>query len=138
MYIDKYLPIGSVVMLDGGEKRVMITGYACTSDDEPDVVYDYMGCLFPEGIVSTDENLLFNHDQILVLYHLGLIDEEEEDFMDDLEDMLENGTSTDEETPVETAPVEAAPTETPVEAPQGAPETLGEQNVLGSTKSFFE
>ena len=40
MKLEKYLPIGSVVLLDGGETKVMITGFVASAEDENEV-YDY-------------------------------------------------------------------------------------------------
>ncbi len=45
------LPIGSVVLLKGGEKRVMICGRIQTKAGE-DIIYDYSACYFPEGIID--------------------------------------------------------------------------------------
>ena len=72
---DKYLPIGTVVLLKGATKRLMINGY-CSSQPEDETVYDYVGCLFPEGNILGDEVALFNHDQIGEISHMGLVDDE--------------------------------------------------------------
>ena len=48
---EKYLPIGSVVLLKGGKKRLMITGYCMQTQEKPGVIYDYSGCIFPEGLI---------------------------------------------------------------------------------------
>lgn len=87
MKLEKYLPIGSVVLLDGGETKVMITGFVVSAEDENEV-YDYMGCIYPEGVTDTDENLLFNHDQIVQIYHLGLIDDDEIIYKNALEEVM--------------------------------------------------
>ena len=34
MNTEKFLPIGTVVMLNGGAKRVMITGFCTVADDD--------------------------------------------------------------------------------------------------------
>lgn len=88
MNYEKYLPIGTVVMLNGGKKRVMITGFCCISDDDKSKIYDYSGCLFPEGFITSEKNLLFNHNQINQIYHLGLVDEEEKKFKEKLNLMI--------------------------------------------------
>lgn len=85
---DKYLPIGTVVMLKGGTKRAMITGFCSVSGDNKDKVFDYSGCLYPEGFISSDRTLLFDHSQIEKIYYLGLIDEEEKKFKEKLKEML--------------------------------------------------
>ena len=51
MSYEKYLPIGTVVLLKNTNKKIMITGYLTASIDEKnsnDEYYDYSGCLFPE------------------------------------------------------------------------------------------
>ncbi len=77
---EKYLPIGTVVMLKGGSKRVMITGFCSIAAEDESKMYDYSGCMYPEGFLSSDETALFNHDQIDKIYHMGLIDDEENKF----------------------------------------------------------
>lgn len=85
---DKFLPIGTVCLLKGGKKRVMIAGYCVISKEQPDVIFDYNGCLFPEGIVSLDNVLAFNHDQIDKIYYMGYKDENDREFMDNLSDFI--------------------------------------------------
>ena len=77
MILNKYLPVGTVVKLKNGNKRIMITGFCCRVENEPNKIYDYTGCLYPEGYISDKDILLFNHDQIENIYHLGLIDQEQ-------------------------------------------------------------
>ena len=76
----KYLPIGSVVILNGGKKRLMITGYAQVDLQKANKVYDYCGCLYPEGIISTDNNMLFNHDDIAKIFCIGYSDDEQKEW----------------------------------------------------------
>lgn len=51
------LPIGSVVMLKGGNKRVMICGRIQTHV-ETGKTYDYCACYYPEGIINPRELFL--------------------------------------------------------------------------------
>ena len=74
---DKYLPIGSVVLLKGGKKRAMITGFCSVAQENQDKIYDYSGCVYPEGYLSSNQVCLFDHDQIDKIYFLGYEDEEE-------------------------------------------------------------
>lgn len=73
---EKFLPIGTVILMKDATKRLMITGYCSSTPDNPEKVYDYVGCLFPEGNLAGDEVALFNHDQIGNILHMGLNDEE--------------------------------------------------------------
>lgn len=71
---DKFLPIGTVAVLEGAVKKVMIIGYKPKS--EQGEVYDFIGCLYPEGIVTTDQYLVFNYDQIKRVFQQGYSDDE--------------------------------------------------------------
>ena len=90
---EKYLPIGTVVMLKGGTKRVMITGFCSMANDNKKVMYDYSGCLYPEGFLSSDQTALFNHDQIATIYHMGLVDDEEKKFKATLNELVSKMTN---------------------------------------------
>ena len=89
MNYEKYLPIGTVVMLKGGKKRVMITGFCSISDNDKTKVFDYSGCLYPEGFLSSNQTLLFNHDQIDKVFYLWLSDDEEKEFKQKLNAMIQ-------------------------------------------------
>ena len=75
MYKD-LLPIGSVVILKGGNVKLMITGRILTDDKQQDI-YDYVGCIYPIGITSEDEMYFFNRDMIERTCFIGYQDEEE-------------------------------------------------------------
>jgi len=78
--LEKFLPIGSVILLKGGEKRLMITGYCLITKQDVNKVYDYSGCLYPEGIITSEHTALFNHDQIEKVFCLGYSDEEDKEY----------------------------------------------------------
>ena len=105
MKSEGFLPIGTVVMLKGGRKRVMITGFLTYGNDEKDKLYDYNGCMYPEGVISSTTTLLFNHDQIEKVYYTGLIDEEEKEFKEKLKKAVEGGAANKEEKPQEEKPL---------------------------------
>ena len=85
---EKFLPIGTVVMLKGGTKRLMITGFCMMDKNNKDKMYDYCGCLYPEGIISSEQTALFDHEQIEKIDHLGLSDDDEKAFKEKLKDYL--------------------------------------------------
>lgn len=72
--IKDLLPIGSVVLLKGAKKRLMI--YGINQKTENGDVYDYLGCLYPEGNISVEYTYLFNKDAIESVYFLGFVDPE--------------------------------------------------------------
>ena len=82
----KMLPLGTVCKLKDGKKRVMITGYFVKNKNKADQkdFFDYCGCGFPEGVISTNINLVFNHDQIERIDNMGYIDEKESRFLENI------------------------------------------------------
>lgn len=86
----EYLPIGTIVLLNGGEKKVMITGFCVIPNDNTHKLYDYSGCLFPEGIIDSNEVCLFNHDQIEEICFRGYENEEEKQFKNELRETIKD------------------------------------------------
>ena len=82
--LEKYLPVGSIVLLTGGTKRLMITGYCMQTQEKPGVIYDYSGCIFPEGVIRSDITSVFNHDQIVRIDFTGFSDDESKKFLEKL------------------------------------------------------
>ncbi len=95
---EKYLPIGSVVLLKGGTKKAMITGFCSVAEEDTTKMYDYTGCIYPEGFLDFDQICLFNHDQIENVYHVGYIDEEEKSFKKELIEIANKFESGEENT----------------------------------------
>lgn len=90
----KYLPLGSVVVLNGGSKKLMIIGRCQICQD---VTYDYSACLFPEGYLNKDSLYIFNNEDIEELYYVGMQDEEEFTFRKALIEAEENARNKTEE-----------------------------------------
>ena len=84
-----FLPIGSVVLLKGGTKRVMITGYCSIDNENTEKVYDYTGCLYPEGILNSNELRLFDNNQIEKVDFRGFEDQEQIDFQKILDEHID-------------------------------------------------
>jgi hypothetical protein len=72
---DKYLPVGTVVLLKGGKKELMINSFCVVPQGvaygkegkvelEKGQMFDYGACPYPEGMVTSDQAFVFNHDQI--------------------------------------------------------------------------
>ena len=95
---EKYLPIGTVVLLKDGNKKVMIISYLIFTNGETKKMFDYGGCTFPEGVIESDYAVGFNHDEIAEVIHLGLQDDEQKDFNETLlaaEDEIKKKVETD-------------------------------------------
>ncbi len=95
---EKYLPIGSVVLLKGGTKKAMITGFCSVAEEDTKKMYDYTGCIYPEGFLDFDQICLFDHNQIEKVYHVGYIDEEEKSFKKELMEIANKFESGEEST----------------------------------------
>lgn len=78
---EKLLPIGSVVLLKEGTKKLMIIGVKPVTAEKPDEIYDYIGVLYPEGFLSNEYNFLFNHDNINDVVFVGYNNPERENFI---------------------------------------------------------
>lgn len=79
--INELLPIGSIVLLKGGIRKLMITGIKTVVKEEPDTIYDYIGVLYPEGFIGDEGNFLFNNEDINDVIFKGYTNPEREDFM---------------------------------------------------------
>jgi hypothetical protein len=81
------LPIGSIVRLIEGERKLMVCGrIVCKDQDE--TIYDYVGCLYPQGITSSSGMYFFNRDVIEDVYFIGFQDKEEMEYRHGVLDQL--------------------------------------------------
>ena len=89
--LNDFLPIGTIVMLKDGKKSVMITGYYPISVvDDKKVVYDYSGCIFPEGILKSNQLGMFNSEQIQSIVYEGFKNEESLDLIEKIKKIDKN------------------------------------------------
>ena len=84
---EKVLPIGTVVTMNGSDARLMILGYQ-RYDLKNEKAYDYCACTYPEGYISDENTLLFNHDQIDRIIYIGLQNEEQIAFSERLREVI--------------------------------------------------
>ena len=78
---DKFLPIGTVVLLKGWKKEIMITSFCIFPTNyeikdgqkvKPEKkMYEYGGCIYPEGILDSNMACAFNHEQIEKICYMG-------------------------------------------------------------------
>ena len=89
---DGLLPIGSVVLLKGGEVPLMIIGLCQTrieEADNPTKIFDYVGVGYPMGLTRPDEMYKFNREAIEKVYHIGYITDEMLEFLPTVEDLMQ-------------------------------------------------
>jgi hypothetical protein len=75
--MEDLLPIGSVVLLNGANKKLMIYGRKQLQADTGKL-WDYVGCLYPEGNITAEYTYMFNHTDIKEVFFVGYKNEEEE------------------------------------------------------------
>lgn len=83
----EFLPLGSIVILNNGKKKLMITGYLVSTPDYPDHLFDYCGCMYPEGLIRSDTICVFNHSEIRKIVFRGYLDNEEKEYLDTLKSL---------------------------------------------------
>lgn len=78
--VKELLPIGTVVSLKNGTKRLMIYGIIQTLGDEKKE-YDYIGVPYPEGNMGQEYQYLFYHNDVEQIYFRGYEDIERQEFI---------------------------------------------------------
>lgn len=69
---NEWLPIGSVVLMDGGSRAVTITG--CMLREESGELWDYIGVPHPQGWSGPGSLMVFNRGDIARVVALGYMD----------------------------------------------------------------
>ena len=75
---ERFLPIGTVVVLKNSEKKLVITTYLPITNEK--TMFDYGSCTFPEGVIETSVGTTFNHEDIKEVVHMGLVNDEQKEF----------------------------------------------------------
>ena len=72
---EKMLTLGSIVTVKGKEHKYMIISRIISN--KYNNLFDYYGCLYPEGNTTAENNIFFNNDEIIDIYFHGYEDEKE-------------------------------------------------------------
>ncbi|WEG15246.1 DUF4176 domain-containing protein [Alkalihalophilus pseudofirmus] len=76
-----FIPNGSIVLLNGGNKKLMIYGRKqLLLAEEKEEMYDYLAVPYPEGYINPDYSYVFNEKDIAEIIHKGYSDQEEKEF----------------------------------------------------------
>lgn len=68
---DKFLPIGTVCTIKGNTNKIMIIGFLSLDYNGNLRVYDYKGCIYPNGLFSNSGIISFNHNDIENIEFVG-------------------------------------------------------------------
>lgn len=73
----EYLPLGSIVLLEGGIKKLVIVSRGVAVNIKEGIkFFDYGGAQYPEGIIG-DQIAYFNHEGISKVIFKGYSDEDD-------------------------------------------------------------
>lgn len=96
MDFNELLPVGSVVLLHNGKKRVMVYGVKQTAsglEEDAQKEFDYIGVFYPEGFLGEGSSFLFNHRDVAEVFFRGYEDEERERFVEKLQQYYEKNSN---------------------------------------------
>lgn len=92
--LNNLLPIGSVVLLKDGIKKIMIIGIRPYDKNNPDKTYDYIGVLYPEGFIGVRGMFMFSHENIDDIIFRGYENPEYKRFIQFVEESINKGLTT--------------------------------------------
>lgn len=83
---NKYLPVGTIVLIKNNIKTLMIIGYLSKNDEK---IYDYVGVYCPEGFAGKEYLLKFNHDDVVGVMKMGLEFKKQKEYNDFLNNEIQ-------------------------------------------------
>lgn len=87
-----YLPLGSVVLLKGTDKPLMIYGRR-QIHLESGQEFEYLGCLYPEGYITDDLSFFFNRDDVAKVICEGYSDASNKAFVEEILNAEDDGSA---------------------------------------------
>lgn len=90
----EFLPLGTIVVLNGAVKKLMIAQRAVTiaNDKDPEAepqYFDYGAVLYPEGLID-GQLVYFNSEDIYTIIAEGYSDKDDELIIDEINEALNN------------------------------------------------
>lgn len=87
--LETILPIGTVVLTETGEVPLMIVSRASLFDDNGEIGYfDYAAVPYPEGMVTDNEYLFFNHEDVADVIYFGYVNSHEQIFAEQYDKLV--------------------------------------------------
>ena len=87
--LERYLPLGSIVVLNGSVKKMMITARGLMAPvGEENKVFDYGGIFYPEGVMG-DKMAFFNQKYIYKVVFQGYSDADDDAMNDNIKNWLQ-------------------------------------------------
>lgn len=86
--LEHYLPLGSIVVLNGSVKKMMITARGLIAPvGEENKVFDYGGIFYPEGVMG-EKMAFFNQKDIYKVVFQGYSDADDDAMNDNIKNWL--------------------------------------------------
>jgi len=86
----EYHPLGTIVIIRGGVKKMMIIARGLATEiNGATKVFDYAGCLYPEGLIG-DQLMYFNHADVAKVVFEGFNDEDNVMMVENINQWFEN------------------------------------------------
>ncbi len=83
-----FLPLGSIVVINGGVKKYMVIARGLNVNlGSKQVLFDYGACRYPEGMEG-DQVMYFQHEDIAKVIFEGFNDEDNEMMIKNINDQL--------------------------------------------------
>ena len=84
----QYLPLGSIVIMKGSVKKIVIVARAVNVRvGEREVFFDYAACPYPEGMMG-DQLMYFQHKDIMKVVFEGFSDDDDKIMVDNINSAL--------------------------------------------------
>ena len=90
---EKFLPLGTVCMLENATKAVMIIGYYTAAEGNNNKIFDYTSVLYPEGLMTSDQIGFFNHSQIKEVVNEGFKNTAAETFIANVKNFVKENSN---------------------------------------------
>ena len=68
----KYYPIGTIIVLKEGTWPLMIYARKQKTTKKSDEIYDYVGCLYPQGYIDNNYIVFFQHEDVDTVLYTGM------------------------------------------------------------------
>lgn len=89
-----YLPLGSVVLLRGGVRKLVIIARGIEAMNNGNkFFFDYGGVMYPEGLIG-DHMAYFNHESVATVIHKGFSDADDQNMITNINTYLEEHPET--------------------------------------------
>ena len=90
-----YVPLGSVVLLNGGIQKILVIGRGLiVNQNDKEFFFDYAGVPYPDGMLG-EQVFYFNHDGLAKVVYAGFSDDDDKVVVDNINQYLADHPETE-------------------------------------------